>query len=97
LYSTASTSSANCKLACHLFAVLHRHELLCTCRRGSRPAPGQIDRDAQQATGRSLDLDQVITQTGYGGFNDLLQCHPFGILKLRRAMNQNRSTKKNGR
>ncbi len=66
------------QLARDLFAVFDRDEGL--WRPGSRifqsgGRPGQINRDAQQSSGRALDLDQVIAETGHGLFHYLLQCH----------------------
>ena len=50
------------QLACDLFAVFHRDEGV---GRGLR-CPGQIDGDAQQATGGAFDLHQVVSQSGDG-------------------------------
>jgi hypothetical protein len=67
LYSMASTSSANCSWrvtfsqSSTVDKLLHLHGL-----------PRQIDRDAQQATGRAVDLDQVVAQSGHGLLNDVL-------------------------
>jgi hypothetical protein len=49
------------QLAGHRLAVLDRHELLPAC--GVGLAGHTVDIDAQQPAGRSLDIDEFITQT----------------------------------
>ena len=64
------------QLARDFLAVFHGDELLHPrLRTGSRGLPGQVNGDAEQTTGRALDLYQVITQACYGLLDDLLQCH----------------------
>ena len=72
------------QLARHLLAVFDRDELV--GRRLRRP--GQIDRDAQQASGGAFNLHQVITQSGHGLIDDLLQAHWFGFSRQFQSIDQ---------
>ena len=84
------------QLARHALAVLHVHELRLRGRRaiGGR-APGQVDRDAQQAAGRTLHVHQVKTQSGDGLCDGVLPGHLVRLLPCVGGC-EKRSAKKNG-
>jgi hypothetical protein len=85
------------QLARDFFTIFHIHKLLNLLLPLGGFDPRQINRDAEQTTRRTLNLDQVIAQAGDDLRYDFLQCHATKFRFKQKMLQKLSATSKNNR